>query len=73
MALPDDHPLTVRGIIRRNAVQDMALARLLDRNKAGPDRMKERWSTLAGLRPLGAERYLRIRDFIYKESAPAPQ
>jgi hypothetical protein len=70
---PDDHPVTVRGIIRRNAVQDIALARLLDRNKAGPDKMKERWSTLAGSRPLGAERYLRIRDFLYKESAPASQ
>jgi hypothetical protein len=69
LALPDDHPVTVRGIIRRNAVQDMALARLLDRNKTGPDKMKERWSSLAGLRPLGAERYLRIRDFVYKESA----
>jgi hypothetical protein len=73
LALPDDHPVTVRGIIRRNAVQDMALARLLDRNKAGPDKMKERWSTLAGSRPLGAERYLRIRDFLYKESAQGPQ
>lgn len=73
LSLPDEHPLTVRGIIRRNAVQDMALARLLDRNKAGPDKMKERWSTLAGLRPLGAERYLRIRDFLYKESAQGPQ
>jgi hypothetical protein len=73
LAPPDDHPVTVRGIIRRNAVQDMALARLLDRNKAGPDKMKERWSTLTGLRPLGAERYLRIRDFVYKESAQGTQ
>jgi hypothetical protein len=73
LAPPDDHPVTVRGIIRRNAVQDMALARLLDRNQAGPDKMKERWSTLTGLRPLGAERYLRIRDFVYKESAQGPQ
>ncbi len=72
-AIPDDHPVTVRGIIRRNAVQDMALAALLNRNKAGPDRMKERWSTLAGSRLLGAERYLRIRDFVYKESAEGPQ
>jgi len=72
-ALADEHPVTVRGIIRRNAVQDMALARLLDRNKAGPDKMKERWSTLAGSRPPGAERYLRIRDFVYKESAQGPQ
>jgi hypothetical protein len=72
-ALPGDHPVTVRGIIRRNAVQDMALARLLDRNKAGPDKMKERWSTPAGSRPLGAERYLRIRDFVYRESTPGPQ
>jgi len=73
LAPPDDHPVTVRGIIRRNAVQDMALARLLDRSKAGPDKMKERWSTLSGLRPLGAERYLRIRDFVYRESAQGPQ
>lgn len=73
LSLPDEHPLTVRGIIRRNAVQDMALARLLDRNKAGPDKMKERWSILTGSRPLGAERYLRIRDFLYKESAQGPQ
>jgi hypothetical protein len=73
IAPADDHAVTVRGIIRRNAVQDMALARLLDRNKAGPDQMKERWSTLAGLRPLGAERYLRIRDFVYKESAQGAQ
>jgi hypothetical protein len=72
-ARPDGPPVTVRGIIRRNAVQDMALARLLDRNQAGPDKMKARWSTLAGSRPLGAERYLRIRDFVYQESAQGPQ
>jgi hypothetical protein len=51
----------------------MALARLLDRNKAGPDRMRERWSELAGSLALGAERYLRIRDFVYTESAPGLQ
>ena len=70
-ALPQAVSLTVRGVIRRNAVQDLALARLLDRNRVGPEKIKERWSSLTGSRTRGAERYLGIRDFIYKESAPA--
>jgi hypothetical protein len=50
---------SVRAVIRRNAVQDAALARSLDR-----DALRKLWD--AQHSP-GAEWYLRIRDWIYRE------
>jgi hypothetical protein len=72
-------PATVRAIIRRNAVQDMALASRLDAAVAGPEVLRRRWEILTstsgdGLIPLptGAERYLRLRDWIYGEAQRKP-
>jgi hypothetical protein len=67
-------PLSVRGLIRRNARQDAALARSL-RSAAlageilaaigGPERA--RWCQAPGGAPqLGAEWYLRVRDTLYR-------
>jgi len=66
-----DRPLTVRGIIRRNAVQDMALAGTMDVRAAGPEALARRaldlvWGNLQLVpRVLGAEWYLRLRDFLF--------
>jgi hypothetical protein len=67
----DSHPLTVRGIIRRNAVQDMALAGSMDSSLAGPDALERRvldllWNNFRFVpRVFGAEWYLRLRDYLY--------
>ncbi len=60
-------PLTVRAIIRRNAIQDMALAGTLDPKRAGPEAIKKVWDSIP--RTSGAEWYLKIRDFIYGQAA----
>lgn len=52
---------TVRAVIRRNAMQDVTLARPLDR-----DALRKLWQAP---HPAGAEWYLRIRDWIYKQLA----
>jgi hypothetical protein len=69
--MPEAHPLTVRGMIRRNAIQDMSIAATLDRGQAGPDTLrKRRDESQAKAGPpdsLGAEWYLRIRDSLYTE------
>jgi len=68
-------PLTLRGILRRNAIQDMALARSLPPAAAGPEAIARRaldllWNNLQVSPPLfGAEWYLRIRDFLYRQAA----
>ena len=68
-------PETVRAIIRRNAIQDMALASRLDAAVAGPEALRQRWEILKSASgdsliplPTGAERYLRLRDWIYGEA-----
>jgi hypothetical protein len=68
-------PETVRAIIRRNAIQDMALASRLDAAVAGPEALRQRWETLKSASgdgpippPTGAEQYLRLRDWIYGEA-----
>ena len=64
-------PLTVRGIIRRNAIQDMSLAGTLGLDTAGPNAVRRRalelfsWNARFSPRPLGAEWYLRIRDWLF--------
>ena len=55
---------TVRAVIRRNALQDMALAKAGDRQA-----IRKLW---AAPRPAGAEWYLRLRDFIYKRQGVPP-
>ena len=69
--MPEAHPLTVRGMIRRNAIQDMWIAATLDRSRAGPEAIrKRRDESQAKTGPpesWGAEWYLRIRDSLYAE------
>jgi hypothetical protein len=72
----DPHPLTVRGIIRRNAIQDLALAASLDREVGGKDAIDRRVIGLLGSnywfppRLFGPEWFLRLRDFLYAQPAP---
>ena len=69
-------PATVRGIVRRNAIQDMALAATLDPKLAGPDILRPLWEAYvwSGARFLprltGAEWYLRLRDYLYRAAPP---
>jgi len=61
-------PATLREIIRRNAAQDMALAASLDPRAGGADALMRRFLGLClAPRILGAETYLRIRDFLYSQ------
>jgi hypothetical protein len=63
-------PDTVRAIVRRNAIQDMALAASIGLGAAGPAAMRERalglfaWNAAFSPRALGAEWYLKIRDWL---------
>jgi hypothetical protein len=57
-------PATVRDIIRRDAVQDMLLAGSI--GKIDPKAMKRFWKSLPEV--AGAEGYLRIRDYIYRQA-----
>ena len=50
--------VSVRAVIRRNAIQDMALAKARDR-----EALRKLWEAP---RAAGAEWYLRVRDWIYK-------
>jgi hypothetical protein len=72
-AVAEANPRTLRGVIRRNAAQDMALAHLLDRARVGPQAMAARWKELQGpAHGLGPERYLRIRDWVMAEAERMP-
>jgi hypothetical protein len=68
-------PLTLRGIIRRNAIQDMALAASMDQAIVGPGALERRvidllWNNFRSVpRVFGAEWYLRLRDFLYNQPA----
>jgi hypothetical protein len=68
-------PLTLRGLLRRNAIQDMALAQSLSVDVAGPQALERRaldlfWTNFQFFpRVFGAEWYLRIRDFLYREAS----
>lgn len=77
----EEGPLTVRGLIRRNARQDMALARSLGRATLPVEILealgvtsREKWCQDPGGPPqLGAEWYLRVRDHLYRTAAkPLP-
>jgi hypothetical protein len=69
-------PVTLRGIIRRNAIQDMALAASMDPTLAGPDIMERRvidllWNNFRFVpHVFGAEWYLRLRDYLYNQATP---
>ena len=54
-------PDTVRAVVRRNVIQDMLLAKGLDR-----EALRKVWE---GPKPAGAERYLRVRAWIYRQAA----
>ena len=54
-------PLTVRDIIRRNAIQDMALA-------GSPEALRKLRKGVPSRKTLGAEWYLRIRDLVCSEA-----
>jgi len=54
-------PATVRAVIRRNAIQDMALARQVTSTEA----LRDQWMNFAVSRFLGAEWWLRLRDSVY--------
>ncbi len=72
----EEGPLTIRRLIRRNARQDMALAHSLEQNagkaalaaellEAAGATDKAKWCEApAGPRQMGAEWYLRVRDFL---------
>jgi hypothetical protein len=51
----------VRDIIRRNAIQDMALA-------GSPEALEQLRKGLPSRKTLGAEWYLRFRDLVYSEA-----
>ncbi len=57
-------PDTMRAIVRRNAIQDMMLAKALDR-----EALRKVWE---GPKPPGAEGYLRLRDWIYRQISRGP-
>ena len=74
--------LTVRRLIHRNAVQDLALARALD-DRAGDFRTellhragtadKKQWCQSPPVpQPSGVEWFLRVRDAIYRKVGAAP-
>jgi hypothetical protein len=64
---------SVRAMIQRSTIQDMALAAALENKIAGPAALERRaldllWANLAFTpRVFGAEWYLRIRDFLYAQ------
>jgi hypothetical protein len=75
-------PLTARALIRRNALQDMALAQALEGkrgrgavtaeilSRAGSQKAAD-WCRAHSTPPeLGAEWYLRVRDWLYRQSEP---
>jgi hypothetical protein len=72
--LPPEWPtqlLRVRDIIQRNAAEDMLLARSFNRNAAGfPEINLISWWPFVyphfGADQLGAEWYLKVRDFLYR-------
>jgi hypothetical protein len=75
-------PLTARALVRRNALQDMALARALESKlgrKAVTSEILRRTGAAAGAEwcrahstppELGAEWYLRVRDWLYRQALP---
>ena len=70
--LAEAQPLTVRGVIRRNAAQDLRLAATLDPEVAGPDVLARRaidlvWQGQIPAPLWGPEWYLRLRDFLYRQ------
>jgi hypothetical protein len=61
-------PVTVRAIIQRNAVQDLALARQLE-NQIGREKIVNQIREAMKDRASGPEWYLKVRDFLYREAS----
>lgn len=57
----ESEPSTVRAIIRRDAIQDLALARQVTTTEA----LRDLWAAFACPRVLGAEWWLRLRDSVF--------
>jgi hypothetical protein len=66
-AAPVGAPLTLRGVLARNAMQDVAYAASLDPQQAGPEVLKRFCDAMP--RNQGAEWYLRFRDYLYGHSS----
>lgn len=60
---PVGAPLTLRGVLARNAMQDVAYAASLDPHRAGPEVLKRVCDSVT--RNSGAEWFLRFRDYLY--------
>ena len=77
----EEGPLTIRRLIRRNARQDMALARSLGRPALATEILtalgaadRTKWCEApSGPPQLGAEWYLRVRDYLYGTAIKPPQ
>ena len=54
-------PATVGAVIRRNAIQDLALAG----HVTTPEALRNQWTSFSFPRAMGAEWWLRVRDSIY--------
>jgi hypothetical protein len=80
----EEGPLTIRRLVRRNARQDLALARELE-SKLGKSELltgilaalgvsdRAQWCAApAATTALGAEWYLRLRDYLYRTARSAP-
>jgi hypothetical protein len=60
---------SVRSVIWRNAVQDVALARSLE-SRLGREELRRKLEALpAAARNAGAERYLKVRDYLIREAS----
>ena len=62
-AAPVGAPLTLRGVLARNAMQDVAYAASLEPQRGGPEVLKRFCDSIP--RNWGAEWYLRFRDYLY--------
>jgi len=59
-----EHAVSLRDIVRRNAVQDMVLAGTAVDGRLDAKALAARWKNRS--RDAGAEQYLQIRDFIFR-------
>jgi hypothetical protein len=61
LGIPEVEPRTLRAIIYRNALQDLALSRTLEEEAA-----ERCWDATTNRKDMGAEWYLRVRDCLYR-------
>jgi hypothetical protein len=63
LGMPEAEPRTLRAVIYRNALQDLALSRTLAEETA-----ERCWDATANRKDMGAEWYLRVRDCLYRNA-----